>query len=148
MTLMQRRINVNITSWNLCNVASTSVQRDDIDATSHQRRCNVMTLHRRWFDVALATCAHWVHYWHMKSINKTRFRSFMCSLFPRATFIGLNTHWSAWDKFYFFLSKFNKPTYNDVIILDKSFWLDYSPNLLASPQHIIEDNVLFFMIYL
>ena len=40
---------------------------NDIYATSHQRRCNVMTLmqrhimtlHRRWFDVALATCAHW-----------------------------------------------------------------------------------------
>ena len=52
---MQRRINVDITSWHLCHVASTSVQRDGDNITSHQRRCNVMALHRRWFDVALAT---------------------------------------------------------------------------------------------
>ena len=46
MTLMQRRINVDITSWHFCNVATTSVQRDDVNATSHQRRC-APTLIRR-----------------------------------------------------------------------------------------------------
>ena len=60
-------------TWRKCLVGSTSIRhdfhatshrrrfkRDDVNATSHQRRCNVMTLHRRWFDVALATCACWV----------------------------------------------------------------------------------------
>ena len=41
MTLLQRRINVDITSCHLCNVASTSVQSDDVNATSHLRCTDV-----------------------------------------------------------------------------------------------------------
>ena len=32
----------------------------DVYTTSHQRRCNVMTLHRRWFDVVSTLRARWV----------------------------------------------------------------------------------------
>ena len=32
----------------------------DVYTTSAQRRCNVMTLHRRWGDVVLTPCACWV----------------------------------------------------------------------------------------
>ena len=28
--------------------------------TSYQRRCDVITSHRRWYDVILTLCAHWV----------------------------------------------------------------------------------------
>ena len=31
----------------------------DVNITSPQRRCNVMTLHRRWGDVIFTSCARW-----------------------------------------------------------------------------------------
>ena len=34
-------------------------QAHDVYTTSAQRRCNVMTLHRRWGDVVLTSCACW-----------------------------------------------------------------------------------------
>ena len=30
-----------------------------IKMTSYQRRCDVITSHRRWYDVILTLCAHW-----------------------------------------------------------------------------------------
>ena len=38
-------------------VYSTAQQAHDVYTTSAQRRCNVMTLHRRWGDVVLTPCA-------------------------------------------------------------------------------------------
>ena len=46
-------------TWHLYNVASTLMQRHDVYTTSPQRRCNVMTLHRRWDDVVWTSCARW-----------------------------------------------------------------------------------------
>ena len=57
-------------TWRLYNVATTSMQRHDVASTlwddvastlwpSPQRRCNVMTLHRRCGDVVLKLCACW-----------------------------------------------------------------------------------------
>ena len=37
----------------------SSRQVHDINITSPQRRCNVMTLHRRWGDVIFTSCARW-----------------------------------------------------------------------------------------
>ena len=37
----------------------TSRRAHDVYTTSAQRRCNVMTLHRRWGDVVLTSCACW-----------------------------------------------------------------------------------------
>ena len=37
-----------------------SRQAHDVNLTSPQRRCNVMTLHRRWGDVIFTSCARWV----------------------------------------------------------------------------------------
>ena len=36
-----------------------SRQAHDVNITSPQRRCNVMTLHRRWGDVIFTSCARW-----------------------------------------------------------------------------------------
>ena len=36
-----------------------SRQAHDVNTTSPQRRCNVMTLHRRWGDVIFTSCARW-----------------------------------------------------------------------------------------
>ena len=42
-------------------IFSHSSQRaHDVNITSPQRRCNVMTLHRRWGDVIFTSCARWV----------------------------------------------------------------------------------------
>ena len=38
----------------------SSQRAHDVYTTSAQRRCNVMTLHRRWGDVVLTSCARWV----------------------------------------------------------------------------------------
>ena len=72
-------------AWRKYNVASTSMQRHDVASTlrrrifttswrcidveatlylrrkytSPQRRCNVMTLHRRWGDVIFTSCVRW-----------------------------------------------------------------------------------------
>ena len=87
MTLHRRWGDV-IFTWRKYNVASTSMQRHDVastlrrryiyvmcidveatlylryvhdvNITSPQRRCNVMTLHRRWGDVIFTSCARWV----------------------------------------------------------------------------------------
>ena len=37
----------------------------DVYTTSARRRCNVMTLHRRWADVVLTSCACWVESWNL-----------------------------------------------------------------------------------
>ena len=37
----------------------TSQQAHNIKMTSYQRRCDVITSHRRWYDVILTSCAHW-----------------------------------------------------------------------------------------
>ena len=34
-------------------------QAHDVNTTSPQRRCNVMTLHRHWGDVVFTSCARW-----------------------------------------------------------------------------------------
>ena len=34
-------------------------QAHNIKMTSYQRRCDVITSHRRWYDVILTLCAHW-----------------------------------------------------------------------------------------
>ena len=36
-------------------------QAHNIKMTSYQRRCDVITSHRRWYDVILKLCAHWVY---------------------------------------------------------------------------------------
>ena len=38
---------------------SSSQQAHNIKMTSYQRRCDVITSHRRWYDVILTLCAHW-----------------------------------------------------------------------------------------
>ena len=40
----------------VASTASTSLH--DVNITSPQRRCKVMTLHRRWGDVIFTSCAH------------------------------------------------------------------------------------------
>ena len=52
-------ITVPAGTWRKYNVVSTSMQRHDVNITSSQRRCNVMTLHRRWGDVIFTSCARW-----------------------------------------------------------------------------------------
>ena len=37
----------------------------DVYTTSARRRCNVMTLHWRWSDVVLTSCACWVESWKL-----------------------------------------------------------------------------------
>ena len=34
-------------------------QANNIKMTSYERRCDVITSHRRWYDVILTLCAHW-----------------------------------------------------------------------------------------
>ena len=41
-------------------IKNVSQRTHDIYTTSHQRRCNIMMLHRRWCDVVLTLCARWV----------------------------------------------------------------------------------------
>ena len=41
-------------------LGKTTQQAHNIKMTSSQRRCDVSTLHRRWYDVMLTLCAHWV----------------------------------------------------------------------------------------
>ena len=36
-----------------------SQQANNIKMTSYQRRCDVITSHRRWYNVILTLCAHW-----------------------------------------------------------------------------------------
>ena len=43
---------------NVCDFP-TPQRAHDVHTTSAQRRCNVMTLHRRWSDVVLTSCACW-----------------------------------------------------------------------------------------
>ena len=46
------------------NISKEHAQRaHDVYTTSPQRRCNVMTLHRRCGDVVLTSCACWVGIW-------------------------------------------------------------------------------------
>ena len=40
-------------------VSQWTQQAHDVNITSPQRRCNVMTLHRRWGDVIFTSCARW-----------------------------------------------------------------------------------------
>ena len=35
-------------------------QAHNMKMTSYQRRCDVITSHRRWYDVILTLCAHWI----------------------------------------------------------------------------------------
>ena len=62
-----RKYNVASTSMQLHDVASTLRRRyiyvHDVNITSPQRRCNVMTLHRRWGDVIFTSCARWDMLW-------------------------------------------------------------------------------------
>ena len=69
MTSWRRRSNVvmmlcvSMTSWRRRSDVFTSLcvtRTHDVYTTSIQRRCNVMTLHRRWGDVVLTSCARWV----------------------------------------------------------------------------------------
>ena len=64
--------------------------------TSYQRRCDVITSHRRWYDVILMLCA-WgegtfissqttLLYMETSYNRVSDFRSFVCSLFPKVTF--------------------------------------------------------------
>ena len=39
----------------------TTQQAHNIKMMSYQRRCDVITSHRRWYDVILTLCAHWVY---------------------------------------------------------------------------------------
>ena len=41
------------------------------DTTSHQRRCNIMTLHRRWFDVVYTSSSRKHAYIILTSLNPT-----------------------------------------------------------------------------
>ena len=42
-------------------------QAHNIKMASYQRRCDVFTSHRRWYDVILTLCAHWEIVWyHLK----------------------------------------------------------------------------------
>ena len=62
-----RKIFLNICCWMFYTAwrALKWIQNDktqqahDVNTTSPQRRCNVMTLHRRWIDVLLTSCARW-----------------------------------------------------------------------------------------
>ena len=56
-----------------------SQQIHDVSTTSPQRRCNVMTLHRRWADVVYTSCARWV--------STTIYIALLACLF-RASFSG------------------------------------------------------------
>ena len=38
---------------------NVSQRAHDVNTTSPQRRCNVMTLHQRWADVVWTSCARW-----------------------------------------------------------------------------------------
>ena len=42
----------------------TSKRVHDVKMTSYERRCDVMTSHRRWYDVILTPYAHWDVAWH------------------------------------------------------------------------------------
>ena len=54
---------VNTMSMQRHDVASTlrgrCIYAHDVNTTLPQRRCNVMTLHRRWGDVVFTSCARW-----------------------------------------------------------------------------------------
>ena len=68
-------VSLYVTKWvikfclNQCQIWHHSRQAHDVNITSPQRRCNVMTLHRRWGDVIFTSCARWVcivlyQHWH------------------------------------------------------------------------------------
>ena len=50
----------HITRTNCVSDDVNTQRAHDVYTTSAQRRCNVMTLHRRWGDVVLTSCARWV----------------------------------------------------------------------------------------
>lgn len=52
---------INNSHWScLCCKSQIDPQpRLGVQATSHQRRSNVMTLHRQWCDAGATICAHW-----------------------------------------------------------------------------------------
>ena len=43
-----------------CSLHVSPQQAHNIKMTSYQRRCDVITSHRHWYDVILTLCAHWV----------------------------------------------------------------------------------------
>ena len=45
--------------YKICSSWGKYWQAHDVNITSPQRRCNVMTLHRRWGDVIFTSCARW-----------------------------------------------------------------------------------------
>ena len=47
-------------------------QAHDVNTTSPQRRCNVMTLHRHWGDVVFTSCARWVDLYRMLTGRKAQ----------------------------------------------------------------------------
>ena len=63
----------------ICDMGGTQ-QAHNIKMMSYQRRCDVITSHRRWYDVILTLCAHWVHSTAKKSTIANIFLSH-CMIF-------------------------------------------------------------------
>ena len=57
--LMRHHLPQNSSFSHVWQKPSISQQAHDVNTTSPQRRCNVMTLHRRWGDVIFTSCARW-----------------------------------------------------------------------------------------
>ena len=50
-------------------------QAHNIKMTSYQRRCDVITSHRRWYDVILTLCAYWVTEVPLRFVSVSAFLS-------------------------------------------------------------------------
>ena len=50
---------LGVRNWLRLVIVALPRQAHDVNITSPQRRCNVMTLHRRWGDVIFTSCARW-----------------------------------------------------------------------------------------
>ena len=65
-------------------------QAHNVETTSIQRWFNVLTLNQLWIDVVSTLCARWVD---------SNSRSFVCLVFPRATFFRFLFTWAMVNNF-------------------------------------------------
>ena len=104
------------------------MQAHNIKMTSYQRRCDVITSHRHWYDVILTLCACWVYCCH---IFRSLIRFWIESFFKETaeTLISTDSHadlrlrWAHMSRYglwrcgwlcKIFLSKTEEPFFNKI----------------------------------
>ena len=90
---------------------------------SYQRRCDVITSHRRWYDVILTLCAHWDRRWYDVILT-------LCAHWDRRWYDVILTLCAHWDRRY------------DVILTLCAHW-DVPSDVSNQPLHLIRFHWVF-----